>query len=72
MRVPCVYSLENITPPQTAEACAAGSAPQGLSCAGYGASMLVTASFGLYCAQAALEHIASGKAEGKKGKGGLD
>ena len=72
MRVPCVYSLENITPPQTSEACAAGSAPQGLSCAGYGASMLVTAPFGLYCAQAALEHIASGKAEGKKGKGGLD
>ena len=72
MRVPCVYSLENITPPQTAEACAAGSSPQGLSCAGYGASMLVTAPFGLYCAQAALEHIASGKAEGKKGKGGLD
>ena len=72
MRVPCVYSLENITPPQTSEACAAGSAPQGLSCAGYGASMLVTAPFGLYCAQAALEHIASGKSEGKKGKGGLD
>ena len=72
LRMPCVYSLENITPPQTAEACAAGSSLQGLSCAGYGASMLVTAPFGLYCAQAALEHIASGKAEGKKGKGGLD
>ncbi|MGN6960614.1 tRNA threonylcarbamoyladenosine dehydratase, partial [Neisseria sp. P0014.S006] len=28
---------------------------------GYGASMLVTASFGLYCAQAAVEHI-----EGRK------
>ena len=32
-------------------------APQGLSCAGYGASMLVTASFGLHCATAAIEHI---------------
>ena len=57
MRVPCVYSTENITPPQSGEACSTDAAPQGLSCAGYGASMLVTASFGLYCAQAAVEHI---------------
>ena len=61
MRVPCVYSTENITPPQSGEACAVDAAPQGLSCAGYGASMLVTASFGLYCAQAAIDHIAGGK-----------
>lgn len=61
MRVPCVYSTENITPPQSGEACAADAAPQGLSCAGYGASMLVTAGFGLYCAQAAIDHIAGGK-----------
>ncbi|WP_416189165.1 ThiF family adenylyltransferase [Neisseria sp. CCUG17229] len=61
MRVPCVYSTENITPPQSGDACAADAAPQGLSCAGYGASMLVTASFGLYCAQAAIDHIAGGK-----------
>ncbi len=61
MRVPCVYSTENITPPQSGEACTADAAPQGLSCAGYGASMLVTASFGLYCAQAAIDHIAGGK-----------
>ena len=61
MRVPCVYSTENITPPQSGEACSTDAAPQGLSCAGYGASMLVTASFGLYCAQAAVEHIAGRK-----------
>ncbi|HGH6188850.1 TPA: ThiF family adenylyltransferase [Neisseria meningitidis] len=61
MRVPCVYSTENIVPPQSREACSADAAPQGLSCAGYGASMLVTASFGLYCAQAAVEHIADKK-----------
>ena len=61
MRVPCVYSTENITPPQSGEACSTDAAPQGLSCAGYGASMLVTASFGLYCAQAAVEHIAGWK-----------
>lgn len=67
MRVPCVFSTENITPPQTAEACPTDNlsdgrnAPQGLSCAGYGASMLVTAPFGLYCAQAAIEHIGAKK-----------
>ncbi|WP_165007393.1 tRNA threonylcarbamoyladenosine dehydratase [Neisseria yangbaofengii] len=61
MSVPCVYSTENIIPPQSGEACATDAAPQGLSCAGYGASMLVTAGFGLYCAQAAIDHIAGGK-----------
>lgn len=61
MRVPCIYSTENVTPPQSGGACAADAAPQGLSCAGYGASMLVTAPFGLYCAQAAVEHIARRK-----------
>ncbi len=58
MNVPCVFSTENITPPQTGEACKTDAAPQGLSCAGYGASMLVTASFGLYCAQAAIDYLA--------------
>ena len=57
MRVPCVYSREQITPPQVQAACDLNAAPQGLSCAGYGASMLVTATFGLYCATAAIEHI---------------
>ena len=59
MRVPCVYSREQMTPPQMQQtACDVGnSAPQGLSCAGYGASMLVTASFGLHCATAAIEYI---------------
>lgn len=67
MGVHCVFSTENVTPPQTAEACSSENfsdgrnAPQGLSCAGYGASMLVTAPFGLYCAQAAVEHIGAKK-----------
>lgn len=56
MKVPCVYSLETVMPPQTGEACDVGNL-QGLSCAGYGASMLVTASVGLHCAHAAIEHI---------------
>ena len=55
MKVPCVYSEENIIPPQIG---LCDAAPQGLSCAGYGASMVVTATFGLYAAAAALEHIA--------------
>ena len=60
MRIPCVYSREQITPPQITESCeisGSQNAPQGLSCAGYGASMVVTATFGLYCATAAIEHI---------------
>lgn len=62
MRVPCVFSREQITPPQIQAACDAdNAAPQGLSCAGYGASMLVTASFGLHCATAAIEHIVRAK-----------
>lgn len=56
MRVPCIYSTESITPPQVEQSCTT-TAPQGLSCAGYGASMLVTATFGLYCAQAAIDRI---------------
>lgn len=54
MAVPCVYSEEQIIPPQTP----CDTAPQGLSCAGYGAVMTVTATFGLYLANAAIEHIA--------------
>ena len=56
MKVPCVYSLETVMPPQNDGACGINGA-EGLSCAGYGASMLVTASIGLQCAHAAIEHI---------------
>jgi tRNA threonylcarbamoyladenosine dehydratase len=57
MHIPCIYSSENITPPQTGICHSEQTAPQGLSCAGYGAAMVVTASFGLRCAQACLEHL---------------
>lgn len=63
MRVPCVFSTEPIQPPPNEVACetdafsGSQNAPQGLSCAGYGASMMVTATFGLHCAAAAAEHI---------------
>lgn len=56
MRIPCVYSTETVTPPPQDAACA--QAPQGLSCAGYGAVMTVTATFGLFLANLALEHLA--------------
>ena len=59
MHIPCVFSTENLTPPLT-ESCDT-QAPQGLSCAGYGATMLVTATFGLYCAQAAIDYLANQK-----------
>lgn len=59
MNVHCIYSEETLTPPQTEAACNTDAAPQGLSCAGYGASMVVTAAFGLFCAQAAIEHLAA-------------
>ena len=60
LRVPWVFSTDNTTPPQSGGACAADASPQGLSCAGYGASMLVTATFGLHCAQAAVDVVAAG------------
>lgn len=56
MGIPCIYSSETVTmPPSSDHVC--DTSPQGLSCAGYGASMIVTASFGLRCAQAALDHL---------------
>ncbi|RXZ44483.1 tRNA threonylcarbamoyladenosine dehydratase [Crenobacter cavernae] len=64
MRVPCVYSTEQLIYPKAA-ACdidaANTAAPQGLSCAGFGASMVVTASFGLFAVAEALKAIARPK-----------
>ncbi len=57
LRVPCVYSTEPLTWPKS-EACDAAQGPQGLSCSGFGASMAVTASFGMVMAAKALEHLA--------------
>lgn len=56
--VQCVYSLEPVRRPATADLCESG--PQGLSCAGYGSSVCVTASFGLAAASRALAMIAGG------------
>jgi len=59
MRVPCIYSTEQLIYPSAAcDTTETGSAPQGLSCSGFGASMAVTASFGLVAAAQALKHLA--------------
>jgi tRNA A37 threonylcarbamoyladenosine dehydratase len=53
-----VYSEE---PPQLTGACA--SAPQGLACAGYGSSVAVTASVGLFAAARALDVLLAQRAD---------
>lgn len=53
--VDCVYSLEPVSRPATADSCEA--APTGLSCAGYGSSVCVTASFGFAAASRALTRV---------------
>ena len=59
--IDAVFSTEPVRYPE-ARAClgtgaAAALAPQGLACAGYGSSMAVTASAGLFCAARALDHL---------------
>lgn len=58
LHVPCVFSTEQLVYPD-APSCDVGErGPQGLSCAGFGASMAVTASFGLAAAAHALKTLA--------------
>jgi tRNA threonylcarbamoyladenosine dehydratase len=56
--VEAVYSTEPLTYP--AASCAADPGPAGLSCAGFGSSMAVTAGFGLAAASRLIEGIARG------------
>ena len=61
LHVPCVFSTEQLVYPDTTQqACDTAEArgPQGLSCAGFGAAMTVTASFGLVAVAQALKHLA--------------
>lgn len=55
--IEAVYSLEPVRYPDAV--CVPGQAPQGLACAGYGSSMVVTASFGLFAASRALARVLS-------------
>jgi tRNA A37 threonylcarbamoyladenosine dehydratase len=52
--IPAVFSTEPVRHPERGNACA----PHGLSCAGYGSSVCVTASFGFFAASLALNHLA--------------
>ena len=67
MDVPVLYSDEAVRyPAVSAEACAVGevpmaAAPQGLNCAGFGSSVMVTASFGMAAAQWAVAQILTQK-----------
>ena len=55
-RVEAVYSTEPLRYPDAS--CTAEAGPAGLSCAGFGSSMAVTASFGLAAAARAIERLA--------------
>jgi tRNA A37 threonylcarbamoyladenosine dehydratase len=56
--VECVFSAEPLRMPENGESCDADDKPvTGINCAGFGAAMTVTASFGLWMASRALAHL---------------
>ena len=57
MGVPCVCSAEPVSMNTPGDGAQAGEAPQGLNCAGYGSSVMVTATFGMVAASLALEAV---------------
>lgn len=61
--IDAVFSMEALTMPETAEVCAvdetASAGVTGLNCAGFGSSIVVTASFGLMAAAQVLRHLAA-------------
>ncbi len=52
--IEAIYSVEPLRYPSGRQS---GSAPQGLACAGYGSSVAVTASVGLFAAARVIEHL---------------
>jgi tRNA A37 threonylcarbamoyladenosine dehydratase len=57
--VECVFSSEPLKMPENGEACDVDDKPvTGINCAGFGAAMTVTASFGLWMASRALANLA--------------
>jgi tRNA A37 threonylcarbamoyladenosine dehydratase len=57
--VECVFSSEPLKMPENGEACDVDDKPvSGINCAGFGAAMTVTASFGLWMASRALAQLA--------------
>lgn len=57
--IPAIYSDEPLRYPELDASCEVPSDLQGLACAGYGSSVVVTASFGLFAASRAIETILS-------------
>jgi tRNA threonylcarbamoyladenosine dehydratase len=56
--VECVFSSEPLRMPENGESCDVDDKPvTGINCAGFGAAMTVTASFGLWMASRALAHL---------------
>jgi tRNA A37 threonylcarbamoyladenosine dehydratase len=57
--VECVFSAESLKLPENGEACDVDDKPlTGINCAGFGAAMAVTASFGLLMTSRILLHLA--------------
>ena len=56
--VPAIFSNEPVRYPERQNHCDAGPALSGLNCAGYGSSVCVTATFGLFAASEVLRRIA--------------
>ncbi len=60
-QVDAVFSMEPLSLPLTGEACDIdGNGVSGLNCAGFGSSMVVTATFGMVCAAHVLRALADG------------
>lgn len=57
--IPAIYSDEPLRYPEAEASCEVPTGLQGLACAGYGSSVVVTASFGLFAASRAIETILS-------------
>lgn len=55
--IPAVYSSEPVRYPDTGASCDVPASPAGLNCAGYGSSVCVTATFGLFAASEALRQV---------------
>ncbi|MEZ0246407.1 MAG: hypothetical protein ACAH09_07210, partial [Methylophilaceae bacterium] len=57
--VECVFSSEPLKMPENGESCDVDDKPvTGINCAGFGAAMTVTASFGLWMSSRVLAHLA--------------
>jgi tRNA A37 threonylcarbamoyladenosine dehydratase len=61
--IDAVFSMEPLRYPEAGDACEIGSSVTGLNCAGFGSSMVVTASFGMIAAAHILRKMAEAAAQ---------